>query len=88
MAEGNAGPPDDHINMVRLSMSRTASVRSRAGASKTQEVSLLQRKYESEICELRDQVASLELKNRKYLEVIGMTASEHQQNTKLQMEAV
>jgi len=32
-------------------------------------------------------MAALELKNKKYLEIIGMTASEQQENMRLQMEA-
>ena len=73
---------------MRLSLSRGASMRSRTGAlSKLHEVSHLQAQYEGEITELRSQVAALELKNKKYLEIIGMTASEHQQNTRLQIEA-
>ena len=36
---------------------------------------------------LRENVASLELKNKKYLDIIGMTASENQEDMRLQMEA-
>ena len=70
-------------------MSRSVSMRSRVGhsLSRIQEVSHLQMKYEGEVEELRRQVADLESKNKKYLEVIGMTASEQQENMKLQMEA-
>ena len=70
-------------------MSRSVSMRSRAGhsLSRIQEVSQLQLKYEGEVEDLRRQIAELESKNKKYLEVIGMTASEQQENMKLQMEA-
>ena len=45
------------------------------------------RKYESEIKELREQNADLEMKNQKYLEIIGLTATEQHEDVKLKMEA-
>lgn len=68
---------------------RQSSIRSRAGhnTSKSYEVQQLNLKYEGEISGLRDQISALEMKNKKYLEIIGMTAGEHQENMKLQMEA-
>ncbi len=85
MAEDGAG--EENL-LAKVSMSRANSVKSRCGAlSKTQEVSHLQSKYENEIEELRQQTASLEMKNKKYLEIIGMTASEQQENMRLQIEA-
>ena len=37
--------------------------------------------------ELREQSAALEIKNKKYLEIIGMTASQQQEDILLQIEA-
>ena len=64
-------------------MTRTSSQH----RSKHQEVSYLQNKYENEIKELREQVTELEEKNVKYLQIIGMTASETQRNKCLEIEA-
>ena len=37
--------------------------------------------------ELREHNAALEIKNKKYLEIIGMTASQQQEDIMLQIEA-
>ena len=75
--------------LQNMSMCRTNSVRSRLGGSisKSLEVTQIQTKYEAEINELREHKVKLETKNKKYLEIIGMTAGEQQENLKLQMEA-
>ena len=73
-----------------MSMCRTNSVKSRGNNvtfSKSVEVADLQTSYDQEISGLRGQITSLETKNKKFLEIIGMTASENQESMKLQMEA-
>ena len=75
------------LNLGNQSLCRTNSIRSRAGLSKSLEATRFQSQYEDEINELRGQISALETKNRKYLEIIGMTAGEQQENMKLQMEA-
>ena len=77
------------LNLGQTSMCRTSSVRSRAGhaLSKSLEATRYQSQYEDEISELRGQIAALETKNRKYLEIIGLTVSEQQADLKLQVEA-
>ena len=77
------------LNLGQTSMCRTSSVRSRAGhaLSKSLEATRYQSQYEDEISELRGQIAALETKNRKYLEIIAMTAGEQQEEMELQMEA-
>ena len=66
--------------LLPISMCRNNSVKSRAtiglNQSRSHDISALGVKYESEIKELRDYITALETKNRKYLEIIGMTASE------------
>ena len=71
--------------LQNMSMCRTNSVRSRLGGSisKSLEVTQIQTKYEAEINELREHKVKLETKNKKYLEIIGMTAGEQQENLKL-----
>lgn len=61
-------------NLLKMSMCRTNSVRSMA--AKGLDIPMMQEKYFAEIEELRTQVSFLETKNRKYLEIIGMTAGE------------
>ena len=83
---------NDHDEPLLIPMmSKTGSIRSRTtiggNQSKSHDISMLGSKYESEINELRDYIKALETKNRKYLEIIGMTASEQQENMKLQVEA-
>ena len=77
------------LNLGQTSMCRTSSVRSRAGhaLSKSLEATRYQSQYDDEISELRGQIAALETKNRKYLEIIAMTAGEQQEEMELQMEA-
>ena len=77
------------LNLGQTSMCRASSVRSRAGhaLSKSLEATRYQSQYEDEISELRGQIAALETKNRKYLEIIAMTAGEQQEEMELQMEA-
>ena len=55
--------------------------------SKSHEVSALNGKFLAEVKELREQITGLDSKNKKYLEIIGMTASEQQENMKQQVEA-
>ena len=68
------------LNLLPAQMCRTTSARTRAAThtTKSLELSHLQSQYEEEINELRGQIAALETKNRKYLEIIGMTAGENQ----------
>ena len=73
------GPATDD-NLLQMSMCRTNSVKSRDNNvtfSKSVEVAALQTSYDQEISGLRGQITSLETKNKKYLEIIGMTASEN-----------
>ena len=70
LAEGGAGAGE---MAPRLTLNRATSNQ----RSKHQEVSHMQNKYDDEIGLLRENVASLELKNKKYLDIIGMTASEN-----------
>ena len=55
--------------------------------SKIHDISIMSSKFEDEIKELREQNTVLESKNKKYLDIIGMTASEQQENMRLQVEA-
>ena len=82
---------EEPLLLLNASMVRTNSVKSRAtiglNQSKSQDITALARKYESEIKELREQNEDLEMKNRKYLEIIGLTATEQHEDLKLKMEA-
>lgn len=82
---------DEALVSLPFTLGRVNSVRSRAtiglNQSRANEISMVSSKYETEITELREQIISLEVKNKKYLEVIGMTASEQQENMRLQVEA-
>ena len=77
----DGGAEDEELLLMNTSMVRTNSVKSRgtyAGLnhSKSHDFTALARKFEDQIVELREQNAALELKNKKYLEIIGMSASE------------
>ena len=89
MGKDTSGVEDPHTLLSQtctLLMNRTSSSKNqhRVGASnismvnqsKSHDISIVSSKFEDEIKELREQNTVLESKNKKYLDIIGMTASE------------
>ena len=78
---------DEDVNLLQMSMCKINSRTSLINESKFTNATHLKSQYESEVTELRNQITGLETKNKKYLEIIGMTASENQQYINQNREA-